>query len=645
MQTLHFEKIQMRIAELGKGSGLPDLLGTSVLQNGLQFSLGEREEIFEGYGRIERMYPYRQNDDYRRELKLQTTQAAILENDHLRAVILTEFGGRLWELWDKKKGKDLLYTNDVIRFSNLATRNAWFSGGVEWNIGVIGHSPFTTEPLYTARSQTDDGSPVLRMYQYEQIRKAAWQIDLWLGEDPYLNCAVRISNESTDVIPMYWWSNIAVPEHDGGRIIVPADSAYTNKHNVVYKVDIPMVDGVDITRPQDIPYSVDYFFDIPERSPKYIASVDADGYGLLHVSSSRLRSRKLFSWGHQEASMHWQKFLTDQQGPYIEIQAGLGKTQYGCIPMAPHTTWEWIERYGAVEIPVEDMDRPHAERSARLTSALLEQKLPETLERLTTQWHFFAKKEAELVHPGKQHGIIAAQGGSTKHLKFDHTSESLSKWKEFFQSGVLHQPDPLERPDAFTIDQTNISFMEQACLRAENAGNWYAFYHLGLGYFIQGAYERAAKELERSELLLQNPWAEHALSCTYLTLGNQNASIEYILAGMRTCSKDVSYLKEGFRILMLNGAFKTICDFYAQLDAEEQDISRLKYYHADALARTGNYADALHILEHGDGIELEDVREGESSIQELWEVCYEKVHGEKSNVPDRYLFSISETIE
>ena len=36
-----------------------------------------------------------------------------------------------------------------------------------------------------------------------------------------------------------WWSNMAVPEYEGGRIIVPAKEAFTNREDGVYKVDIP----------------------------------------------------------------------------------------------------------------------------------------------------------------------------------------------------------------------------------------------------------------------------------------------------------------------------------------------------------------------------------------------------------------------
>src|SRR5699024_44452 len=110
---LRFETKKMRVAGLGEESCLPDLLGEKILQNDLVFRLDEEDEIYEGYGRRRNAYPYRQYNCYTRELKEQEVQTAVLENDSLRAVFLPQYGGRLWELWDKEKGRSLLYTNDV----------------------------------------------------------------------------------------------------------------------------------------------------------------------------------------------------------------------------------------------------------------------------------------------------------------------------------------------------------------------------------------------------------------------------------------------------------------------------------------------------------------------------------------------------
>lgn len=209
VSELRFETKKIRMADLGKESCVPDLLGELTMQNQLEFHLDETDEIYEGYGRVKSAYPYRQRNTYTRELKEMEIHTAVLENRYLKAVFLPEFGGRLWELWDKYTGRNLLYTNDVLQFSNLAVRNAWFSGGVEWNIGIIGHNPFTTEPLYTAQTVNEDGEPVLRMYEYERIRKVTYQMDFWLEKDSsFLNCRMRIVNEGKEVVPMYWWSII-----------------------------------------------------------------------------------------------------------------------------------------------------------------------------------------------------------------------------------------------------------------------------------------------------------------------------------------------------------------------------------------------------------------------------------------------------
>ncbi|NLL69765.1 MAG: hypothetical protein GX238_01390 [Epulopiscium sp.] len=62
---------------------------------------------------------------------------------------------------------------------NLAFRNAWFSGGIEWNCGVVGHHPYTCSPLFIATLTGDEGTPVLRMYEFERIRCATYQIDFF----------------------------------------------------------------------------------------------------------------------------------------------------------------------------------------------------------------------------------------------------------------------------------------------------------------------------------------------------------------------------------------------------------------------------------------------------------------------------------
>lgn len=637
MSELRFETMKIRGADLGPESCVPDLLGENILQNHLAFRLDEEDEIYEGYGRRENVYPYRQYNSYTRELREKEVRTAVLENRYLKAVFLPEYGGRLWELWDKSTGMNLLYTNDVLRFGNLAVRNAWFSGGVEWNIGVIGHTPYTTAPLYTAVTEAGTGEPVLRMYEYERIRKVPYQMDFWLEEDGhFLNCRMRIVNESEEVLPMYWWSNMAVPEYEDGRIVVPAEKAFTYADGAVFKVDIPMVDGVDVTDYQNIPRSVDYFFAIEEEKPKYIANLNREGYGLLQVSTRRLKSRKLFSWGNGQASDHWQDFLTDKAGRYVEIQAGLGKTQYGCIPMAPHTAWEWMEQYGPVTMPGAK-EKTHEARAAELTSALERANFTKHMEEKLKNTRTMAMQKANLVSCGSGYGALTQRGKSSQHLEFRADSVSLHQWQHFFGTGVLHKPAAGEVPDEFLIDGENLPFLLKT-LESSNKENWYAYYHAGIGCYQKKHYKTAEKFLQRSLELEENPWACHGLACVCLLTQRPRSAAKWIQQGLAMENQNVSYLKEGLKILYLCEAYQEIVEFYETQSREVQEIGKLKFYCIFALHKLGKDRKAYEILEKDGGLVIDDIREGEDSIAQLWSELYENLYSVKAAVPYRYDF-------
>lgn len=638
---LYFGTKTMRIAPLGEASSLPDLSGVRILQNDLKFCLDEEDEIYEGYGRCKNAYPYRQYNNYTRTLEEGEVKTAVLENSYLKAVFLPEYGGRLWELWDKETGENILYTNDVLRFSNLAVRNAWFSGGVEWNIGVIGHTPLTTDPMYTAELIDDNGNPVLRMYEYERIRKVVYQMDFWMEEEQKnLYCRMRIVNAGSDVIPMYWWSNMAVPEYENGHIIVPAQEAFTYKENAVIKTEIPIVDGVDVTDYNKIPKSTDYFFHIPQEEPKYIANVNEQGYGLLQVSTKRLQSRKLFSWGHESGSCHWQEFLTDRAGNYVEIQAGLAKTQYGCLPMAPHTAWEWMEQYGPVKVEKEILEKPHTERAAYLTERLVKEHVPDRLEEKRIAAKAMAKREAKVVMKGSGYGALRSSVKGTEHLKFEIHEAGLLRWKNFLETGVLGKQNVLERPDEFCVDQENYTLLEKAVADKEK-DNWYAWYLLGIGYYTAEKIQEAQKAFEKSWMLEENPWAAHGCAVSRLLLDRKEEASVWMERGIDMYGDDISYLKEGFKILSFCGAEEALCRKYEAMSPDKKKNGRLKLFYIQALHALGKNEEAYRLLEEDGGLLVDDIREGEDSLGKLWRELHVFVNGKEGEVPYIYNFRAS----
>ena len=170
MSSLSIEIKKIKIADLGDPSTVPAVFKTKNVQQLTKNYLDEDDGVYVGYGFIDDVFPYKKQCMYGRELKEKQMMSVALENEYLKAVFLPELGGRLWSLYDKKQKRDLLLTNNSVTFCNLALCDAWFCGGVEWNFGLIGHSVYTCSPLHTAVLKTDDGTPVIRFYEYERIR-------------------------------------------------------------------------------------------------------------------------------------------------------------------------------------------------------------------------------------------------------------------------------------------------------------------------------------------------------------------------------------------------------------------------------------------------------------------------------------------
>lgn len=631
---LRFESKMMEVSISCAAAGVPDLIGGSILQNHLEFLVGEEDELYEAYGTRENSYPYCQYGAYTRRTKERKVKTAVLENRYLKAVFLPEYGGRLWELTDKVKGRNLLYTNDVLRFSNLAIRNAWFSGGVEWNMGLIGHTPFTVDRLYTAQLENGEGDPVLRMYEYERVRQAEYQMDFWLGEeDRYLNCRMRIVNSGREVIPMYWWSNMAVPEYPGGRIVVPAKEAYTSVQGKVFKVSIPEVDGIDISRYENIPAQIDYFFDILRESPRYIANVDAGGYGLLQFSTWRLQGRKLFSWGHKKGGRKWQEFLTETAGNYVEIQAGLGKTQYGCIPMPPHSAWEWMEQYGSIDLGEEKAKLSFEQLREEVTACVSREIKAVMPEKKLADSRDMATKKASLVYEGSGYGALknaerelCGERLLSGHLEYRFTDRRKAEWADFLRTGVLFTPDPGEEPDGFMCDEIYYERLQETAGR-ENAGNWYAHYQLGVMHAYHGAFKKGRKEWKKSWELAENCWACHGLGCAFIKEGRPEKAVKWLERGIGMRREDAAYVKEGMRLLLMAEGYEKVKEIYGILPAELQKESRIIYDWLTALIRLGEQDKVRTYLEEHPEYVLEDLRECESSVSDLWKEAYGVVNG------------------
>ena len=354
MTTLSFEKFKIKGANLGEASCLPDIKNDEYIRAPLTIlpEITAEERKYIGKGMIPTLLPYQVQNQYDRARVDLELDAAILENKYLKATFVTAMGGRLWSLYDKKAKRELLYANDVFQPGNLALRNAWLSGGVEWNIGIKGHNMWTCSPLFAEELKDKDGKPMLRMYEYERVRGIFYSITAKLEKDVLL-VRPEIENTSDKEVHMYWWSNIAVDETPNTRVISPCEKsfwcAYEEGAYYLGNAEIPINEGVDVTYTTNLERARDFFYKIPENEKKWVTAVDETGYGLIHMSTPELTGRKVFAWGEGAGGKHWNEWLSDCGKKYIEIQAGILKTQLEHFPMAAKSKLSWTEGYGALQ--------------------------------------------------------------------------------------------------------------------------------------------------------------------------------------------------------------------------------------------------------------------------------------------------------
>lgn len=633
--TLQITTITMPCQQMNGESSLPPLSKLNFWHRNGDSGLSEDDELFIGYGHVPSPFPYRMQDMYTRPLRDTEMLAVVLENEYLIATFLPQWGGKLMSLFDKKAQRDLLYKNPVMRPCNLAFRNAWTSGGVEWNCGMFGHHVHTCAPMFTTTTKLADGTPVLRMYEFERIRQVVQQMDFFLpAGSRFLFARNRIINPLPDVVPMYWWSNIAVPETPDTRIIVDADGAYVADNNTSL-APIPEYNGDDVTYPINVPAAGDYFYNIPPKKRKFEAAVDADGYGLIHTSTMRLKGRKLFCWGQNPGGDRWQEYLTEDGSTdrYVELQAGLAHTQYECIPMPPNTTWEWLEAYGALHA---DGDRVHgpwegakAEVRQRLEAMITDDEMDQIL--ADTKDMARTAADGEMILSGSGWGALEnlrreKQGRPqmAPHLDFGTVGPEQADWVCLLNRGFFPEHDPGEVPPSWMLQEEWVHMMENA-VHGGDMFSWYAHLQLGITYLCMNRLSDAEQLLEKSLLLCPSCWAVYGLAQVKRQEGNSAAAAILAARAYRMRPQDISLAKEAMELLVGAEMYEDALELAAGMDTAMQRVGRVQLYTAQAHIRLGHIEEAEATLYAGGGVVLPDIREGELSITELYlDIAQEK---------------------
>ncbi|WP_300370740.1 DUF5107 domain-containing protein [Brachyspira sp.] len=594
-----------------------------------------------------RLLPYKMQDRYDRNKTNIKLNTVVIENDKVKAVFLPEYGGRLYSLVDKETGKDILFKNPVFQVANLASRNAWFSGGIEWNVSQFGHSLQTCEPLFFSVVKDNDNKEFLRVYEFERTKRIYYQMDFRLIDgDKNLYVYVKIINDENYKKPMYWWTNIAVREEKNIRVFSATDDIvyiYPNSvgstENSIKKFGaskLPKTPFVeDGSYPLNFEYSSEYFFQTKKETVSpWEAAVYNDGFMFFERSTNKLRYRKMFCWGNLRGGRKWESFLSKgNEGEYIEVQAGIMPTQVNGFDMDANSCIEFIQAFSFDylkdnydDIFAEDYSKAREKVEAEVNRNIDENHLNNLMNKFSEESDL---QISSILSYGKGWGALEDirrekynLNKSFKSMIFpkDSMKEDSMIWKDFLDKGYLDEMESDELPISYMLDFKNL-------LESCDDKNAAVFVHLGIIYYESFMEDKALESWLKSLDIKPTAIAYRNISVYYKDKKDYEKALYYM-------SKAV----EIFDILKIDEAFLVeyfyLFDLLKKYDKVVEIYEKRGYCEKIALyaARSYLFLKQYDKLEEIFNMEQITIREGENYILDVYFEYIAKLKSEKEGI-------------
>jgi tetratricopeptide (TPR) repeat protein len=260
-------------------------------------------------------------------------QVVFIENEFVLIMILPSLGGRIQRAYDKLRKRDFVYYNQVIKPALVGLTGPWISGGIEFNWPQH-HRPSTFDPVDFTIIENKDGSKTVWVNEVELMTRTKGMAGFTLyPEKAYLEIKGKLFNRTPFPQTFLWWANPAVKVNDQYQSIFPPDvhavfdhgkrdvSGFPVATGTYYKVDYSP--GTDISRYKNIPVPTSFM--AVESEFNFIGGYEHDTQaGMLHVANHHISpGKKQWTWGAGDFGRAWDKNLTDEDGPYIELMCGV----------------------------------------------------------------------------------------------------------------------------------------------------------------------------------------------------------------------------------------------------------------------------------------------------------------------------------
>ena len=314
-----------------------------------------------------RVYPNPVVDQVSDERHDRQWAAVHLENEYVRLMVLPDVGGRIHVGMDRTNGYDFFYRQNVIKPALVGLLGPWISGGVEFNWPQH-HRPSTFMPVDWVIEELPDGGRTVWCSEHEPMgrMKGMHGVTLRPGTAA-VELRVRLFNRTPDVRTFLWWANVAARVHDRYQSFFPPDVVYVADHAKramsAFPISRGRYYGIEYGDRQPEDADLSWYRNIPVPTSYMVMGTRHDffgGYdhaadaGFVHWADHRLSpGKKQWTWGNSEFGYAWDRELTDADGPYIELMAGVfTDNQPDFSFLAPYETrtfsqyWYPVQRIG-----------------------------------------------------------------------------------------------------------------------------------------------------------------------------------------------------------------------------------------------------------------------------------------------------------
>ena len=289
------------------------------------------KRVYQGSSGV--VYPYPVIESISNEKTDHEYEAVYLENEYLKIMILPQLGGRVQRAYDKIARRDFIYYNRVIKPALVGLAGPWISGGIEFNWPQH-HRPSTFLPADCTIEENADGSVTVWCSEREQMFHQKGMAGFTLRPGcAYLEIKGVVYNPTETPQTFLWWANPAVKVNDRYQSVFPPDvnavfdhgkravSTFPIATGVYYKMDYSA--GVDISNYKNIFVPTSYM--VAKSDFDFEGGYENDTHaGMLHVADHRFSpGKKQWTWGNGDFGRAWDRNLTDDDGPYIELMAGV----------------------------------------------------------------------------------------------------------------------------------------------------------------------------------------------------------------------------------------------------------------------------------------------------------------------------------